>query len=175
MLDPDKIGLAVLYYLHAADSPEGDAKGISAAIGSSVTEGAVAAQLDRLFDLGLVVGTGPMPIGISGDQISTPEWWGITHEGAKYIHSLLQQPRSFIARLHKGGFAWLNNPDAAKAQVSTKLTKVDVYDAVNRPAASAHAIAPQANSVEPSIDWTKWGTIIGALALLVTLVIAVLS
>ncbi|RYG87596.1 MAG: hypothetical protein EON59_06975 [Alphaproteobacteria bacterium] len=96
--------------------------------------------------------------------------WRITREGLGVVDRALRVPASFIARLATNGSSWLSSVDAQKA-VLKKLSDADKPVEPDPPRGAT--LPTQMRSA--SVNWTKWGTILGGVGIVVTILIAVIS
>jgi hypothetical protein len=156
-LEPNKIALAVLYYLYSDSDPAGEPLEIAEALGSGLSPGMVTSALEKLVSLGLVMWTGPMTMVVLGETIPGREWSSITDRGHGLVYRLIRQPKSFIGRLHREGFQWLLSADAAKAKLSVDLTNHGVEEYFDQKSGS-------------KFDWTKSAAIAAWFIIPVTVV-----
>ena len=107
--------------------------------------------------------------------------WQISLEGLRTVEKALRLPNSFIARLNAGGDDWLQSDEAQNAELTKNLRYDDLP--INRPPFPAPMSTSEPQTVaskfvtelitHSSINWTKWGTIIGAVGIVVTILLAV--
>jgi len=100
--------------------------------------------------------------------------WQISRDGLRTVENALRLPNSFVARLNVGGDSWLESDEAQNAQ----LSKNQRYESssIQRPPFPVPEATPEHSESEPttdrsSIDWTKWGTILTALGIVVGIVL----
>jgi hypothetical protein len=101
-------------------------------------------------------------------------FWKISREGMAKVDRALRVSTSFIGRLHANSDSWLESDEAKKAI----LKKLDP-ERVSSPATAKLGEIPPAASVRSighrGIDWTKWGTILAAVGIAVSVLLWVLS
>jgi len=102
--------------------------------------------------------------------------WQISRNGMAKVDRALRVPTSFLARLHESGDQWLES-DEARDAVLKKLSEAPAADVV--PVPQPAVILPVMEKSEPeprsAIDWTKWGTILAAVGIAVTIMLWSLS
>ena len=165
MLEPDKIALATLYQLYASNDSkaECDPAGIAARLQGVASPDVISVQLERLDELKLAVPAGGI-LAVFGD-VSLPrkDWWDISDKGRDLARTLVAQRKSFMGKLHINGSVWLKSQEARKAPVGLKLTTPHIDQILKSPSPAV------------PIDWTKWGTIIGGVGIIVAIIIAVVQ
>ena len=175
MLSQSKIDLAVLYKLYQHGDGGGEAitpGDVSALFGGHFPIRRVEVALDELGKTGEV------------DREYHPFYsdeglWQISRAGIRTVDRALAVPASFIARLHANGDPWLASDEAHAAVLNKKaVPKSDIQlpSPPNNKHAEAVPTAPIIENVSQSkVDWTKWGTILSAFGIVVTIAIWMLS
>ena len=177
MLSQPKIDLAVLYKLHQHADGGGEAitpDDVSALFAGHFPLRRVQVALDELGRNGEVERE-------YHPFYSDEGLWQISRDGMRTVDRALAVPASFIARLHANGDHWLVSDEANDAILNKKTSLKTTGQSLVSPVSSnkkIDAIPTSQNASDVShspVDWTKWGTILTAVGLVVTIVIWMLS
>ena len=107
--------------------------------------------------------------------------WQLSRDGIDIVERALRVPNSFIARLASYGDGWLETDEAKTAKLNKRAPRVnaDTIPVVNGAEqvidANTHVFPPIPDlpwwqSWRRDIDWTKWGTILTGIGLVVAII-----
>jgi hypothetical protein len=165
-LSQAKIDLAVLYKLHQHAEAGGDAippNEILRLFGVHIPIRRLELALEELYAKGDVERE-------YHPFYSDEGLWQVSRDGLARVDRAIRVPASFIGRLHQNGDNWLETEEAEKS-VLQKLAAPEAAAPV--PIVKLDKVIDLPSS--RSIDWTKWGTILGALSIVVTVLLWWLS
>lgn len=106
--------------------------------------------------------------------------WQISRSGIQTVENALRNPTTFIARLNSSGDLWLQSDEAKRVKLArnprypnSPLRKFSFPESSEKQLDDGATVLPTISISEqahPPINWTKWGTIIGAIGLLVPII-----
>ena len=175
MLKQEKIELALLYWLYAQNGGSSftDSARAKAELSLTISESRIRSAFQSLQSQGWV----------KEESAPDQEIWEITDAGVRQVEKYVGNSATFIGRLRTQGFSWLHTDEAAAARLSPGASK-NVHQQTNEASTSnanpalAPSPATQGTGINPDadrVDWTKWGAIFAALAIVVAILIAVVD
>lgn len=100
--------------------------------------------------------------------------WQVSREGLAKVDRALRVPSSFIARLQESGDRWLESDEAKQAVLKRLTDPMSSTSSTVVPIASVPTVKLDTVIALPSnlsVDWTKWGTILAGVGVLVTVIL----
>jgi hypothetical protein len=161
-LSQPKIDLAVLYKLHQHAEAGGEAIPPAAVLRLFQIEVPL-----RRVELALDALEAKQDVERKYDHFYLNERaWEISHDGMMKVDRAIRVPASFIGRLHQNGDHWLETEEAQKA-VLKKLPDPQAQIGASTVVLDRVIALPHSRQ----IDWTKWGTILAAVGIILTVVL----